>query len=115
MNALFMGRMGGDDLSKAFVSADVFVMPSHSETLGFVQYSNCILFKKIAIVYYMSFAFTFCCRDSRHFLKLLDECEFIRERIPVIVKLTSLGYLFRNSISGVLNLYLLNMTRSFVI
>lgn len=28
--------MTGDDLSQAFASADVFVMPSDSETLGFV-------------------------------------------------------------------------------
>mmetsp|Transcript_652 Transcript_652/g.873 ORF Transcript_652/g.873 Transcript_652/m.873 type:complete len:507 (-) Transcript_652:111-1631(-) len=33
---VFMGQMGGDDLSKAFASADAFVMPSDSETLGFV-------------------------------------------------------------------------------
>jgi sulfoquinovosyltransferase len=32
----FMGQMGGDELSQAFASADVFVMPSDSETLGFV-------------------------------------------------------------------------------
>jgi sulfoquinovosyltransferase len=31
-----MGQMGGDELSQAFASADVFVMPSDSETLGFV-------------------------------------------------------------------------------
>ena len=31
-----MGQMSGDDLSAAFASADVFVIPSHSETLGFV-------------------------------------------------------------------------------
>lgn len=30
------GIMTGDDLSQAFASADVFVMPSDSETLGFV-------------------------------------------------------------------------------
>lgn len=35
-NTYFTGQMGGDDLSKAFASADVFVMPSDSETLGFV-------------------------------------------------------------------------------
>jgi len=35
-NTLFMGQMAGDDLSAAFASADVFVMPSDSETLGFV-------------------------------------------------------------------------------
>lgn len=33
---VFMGQMGGDELSQAFASADVFVMPSDSETLGFV-------------------------------------------------------------------------------
>lgn len=33
---VFMGQMGGDELSKAFASADAFVMPSDSETLGFV-------------------------------------------------------------------------------
>lgn len=32
----FMGQMTGDELSQAFASADVFVMPSDSETLGFV-------------------------------------------------------------------------------
>lgn len=32
----FMGQMSGDELSQAFASADVFVMPSDSETLGFV-------------------------------------------------------------------------------
>jgi len=35
-NTVFMGQMSGDDLSAAFSSADVFVMPSDSETLGFV-------------------------------------------------------------------------------
>ena len=35
-NTKFMGQMSGDDLSAAFSSADVFVMPSDSETLGFV-------------------------------------------------------------------------------
>ena len=33
---VFMGQMSGDDLSAAFASADAFVMPSDSETLGFV-------------------------------------------------------------------------------
>ena len=33
---IFMGQMGGDALSQAFASADVFIMPSDSETLGFV-------------------------------------------------------------------------------
>lgn len=35
-NTVFTGQMSGDDLSSAFASADVFVMPSDSETLGFV-------------------------------------------------------------------------------
>jgi len=35
-NTIFTGQMGGDDLSKAFASADTFIMPSDSETLGFV-------------------------------------------------------------------------------
>lgn len=33
---VFTGILQGDDLSAAFASADVFVMPSESETLGFV-------------------------------------------------------------------------------
>jgi len=33
---IFLGQMKGDELSQAFASADVFVMPSKSETLGFV-------------------------------------------------------------------------------
>jgi sulfoquinovosyltransferase len=33
---VFTGQMSGDDLSASFASADVFVMPSDSETLGFV-------------------------------------------------------------------------------
>jgi sulfoquinovosyltransferase len=33
---VFTGLLSGDDLSAAFASADVFVMPSDSETLGFV-------------------------------------------------------------------------------
>ena len=32
----FMGMMHGDELSAAYASADLFVMPSESETLGFV-------------------------------------------------------------------------------
>mmetsp|Transcript_116744 Transcript_116744/g.337241 ORF Transcript_116744/g.337241 Transcript_116744/m.337241 type:complete len:493 (-) Transcript_116744:224-1702(-) len=32
----FMGQMSGDELSQTFASADAFVMPSDSETLGFV-------------------------------------------------------------------------------
>ena len=35
-NTVFTGQLGGDELSQAFASADVFVMPSDSETLGFV-------------------------------------------------------------------------------
>eukprot|EP00568_Trieres_chinensis_P005001 CAMPEP_0183296800 /NCGR_PEP_ID=MMETSP0160_2-20130417/4233_1 /TAXON_ID=2839 ORGANISM="Odontella Sinensis, Strain Grunow 1884" /NCGR_SAMPLE_ID=MMETSP0160_2 /ASSEMBLY_ACC=CAM_ASM_000250 /LENGTH=503 /DNA_ID=CAMNT_0025458475 /DNA_START=26 /DNA_END=1537 /DNA_ORIENTATION=+ len=35
-NTVFTGQMGGDDLSSAFASADAFIMPSDSETLGFV-------------------------------------------------------------------------------
>lgn len=35
-NTIFTGQISGDDLSSAFASADVFVMPSDSETLGFV-------------------------------------------------------------------------------
>ena len=33
---VFTGQLSGDDLSHAFASADCFVMPSDSETLGFV-------------------------------------------------------------------------------
>jgi sulfoquinovosyltransferase len=33
---VFLGRLDGDELSQAFASADVFCMPSDSETLGFV-------------------------------------------------------------------------------
>lgn len=35
-NVKFMGQMSGDDLSAAYASGDVFMMPSESETLGFV-------------------------------------------------------------------------------
>jgi len=35
-NTVFTGQLGGDELSKAFASADAFIMPSDSETLGFV-------------------------------------------------------------------------------
>ena len=35
-NTVFTGQLTGDDLSAAFASADVFMMPSDSETLGFV-------------------------------------------------------------------------------
>jgi len=35
-NTIFTGQLSGDELSKHFASADVFVMPSDSETLGFV-------------------------------------------------------------------------------
>ena len=33
---VFTGQLSGDDLSSAFASADTFIMPSDSETLGFV-------------------------------------------------------------------------------
>lgn len=35
-NTVFTGQLSGDDLSAAFASGDCFVMPSDSETLGFV-------------------------------------------------------------------------------
>lgn len=35
-NTVFMGMLHGEELSAAYASADVFVMPSESETLGFV-------------------------------------------------------------------------------
>jgi len=35
-HVVFTGQLSGDALSEAFASADVFVMPSDSETLGFV-------------------------------------------------------------------------------
>ncbi|GMI01086.1 hypothetical protein TrST_g9322 [Triparma strigata] len=35
-NTVFTGQITGDSLSSAFASADAFVMPSDSETLGFV-------------------------------------------------------------------------------
>jgi len=35
-NTVFTGQLSGDELSAAFASADAFVMPSDSETLGFV-------------------------------------------------------------------------------
>lgn len=35
-NVFFSGQLLGDELSQAYASADVFVMPSDSETLGFV-------------------------------------------------------------------------------
>jgi len=35
-NTVFTGQMSGDDLSASFASADAFIMPSDSETLGFV-------------------------------------------------------------------------------
>lgn len=35
-NTVFTGQLSGDTLSQAFASADVFIMPSDSETLGFV-------------------------------------------------------------------------------
>ena len=33
---VFLGQRSGDELSQAFASADAFIMPSDSETLGFV-------------------------------------------------------------------------------
>lgn len=36
MPAVFTGMLGGEDLSQAYASGDVFVMPSESETLGLV-------------------------------------------------------------------------------
>lgn len=35
-DAVFLGQLTGEELSRAFASADVFCMPSDSETLGFV-------------------------------------------------------------------------------
>ena len=35
-NTVFTGMLLGDDLAAAYASLDVFVMPSESETLGFV-------------------------------------------------------------------------------
>eukprot|EP00581_Thalassiosira_minuscula_P010398 CAMPEP_0183711722 /NCGR_PEP_ID=MMETSP0737-20130205/7151_1 /TAXON_ID=385413 /ORGANISM="Thalassiosira miniscula, Strain CCMP1093" /LENGTH=494 /DNA_ID=CAMNT_0025940289 /DNA_START=122 /DNA_END=1606 /DNA_ORIENTATION=- len=35
-NTVFTGQLSGDELSSAFASADAFMMPSDSETLGFV-------------------------------------------------------------------------------
>lgn len=35
-NTVFTGQLSGDELSAAFASGDAFVMPSDSETLGFV-------------------------------------------------------------------------------
>jgi sulfoquinovosyltransferase len=35
-NTVFTGQLTGDELSSAYASADAFVMPSDSETLGFV-------------------------------------------------------------------------------
>lgn len=34
--AVFTGTLHGDELSQAYASGDIFVMPSESETLGFV-------------------------------------------------------------------------------
>ena len=33
---VFTGALRGEELSRAFAAADVFVMPSDTETLGFV-------------------------------------------------------------------------------
>lgn len=35
-NVTFMGMLQGEELSKAYASGDIFVMPSETETLGFV-------------------------------------------------------------------------------
>ena len=35
-NTVFTGMITGDDLAAAYASIDLFVMPSESETLGFV-------------------------------------------------------------------------------
>ncbi len=35
-NAVFMGSLSGEKLSQAFASGDIFLMPSDTETLGFV-------------------------------------------------------------------------------
>lgn len=35
-NTIFMGQMHGEELSQAFASADVLILPSDTETLGFV-------------------------------------------------------------------------------
>lgn len=35
-NTLFMGQMHGEELSQSFASADVLILPSDTETLGFV-------------------------------------------------------------------------------
>ena len=36
MPAVFMGMLHGEELSQAYASGDVFIMPSESETLGLV-------------------------------------------------------------------------------
>lgn len=38
---VLQGMLKGEDLSAAYASADVFVMPSESETLGFVAMEVC--------------------------------------------------------------------------
>ncbi|XP_028104662.1 sulfoquinovosyl transferase SQD2-like [Camellia sinensis] len=37
MPAVFTGMLGGEGLSQAYASGDVFVMPSESETLGHIM------------------------------------------------------------------------------
>jgi sulfoquinovosyltransferase len=36
MNVTFTGMLQGEELSQAYASADIFITPSESETLGFV-------------------------------------------------------------------------------
>jgi sulfoquinovosyltransferase len=36
LKTVFTGTLQGEELSQAYASGDVFVMPSESETLGFV-------------------------------------------------------------------------------
>ena len=43
--AVFTGQLSGDDLSAAFASADVFVMPSDSETVSFVSVVCCVWYR----------------------------------------------------------------------
>lgn len=36
MNVTFTGMLQGEELSQAYASADIFITPSESETLGFI-------------------------------------------------------------------------------